>query len=73
MLILSFLLSTLHILGRHYGNAEADGPSRYGLCDSLYYVFGIFCQQGMLMVPQMLYTLDKFQLLMNQANSVHSS
>ncbi|XP_069694866.1 probable glutamate receptor [Periplaneta americana] len=46
MLLLSFLLSALHNLGRKIGNAEAEGPSRYGLYDSIHCVFGIFCQQG---------------------------
>ncbi|KAJ4445627.1 hypothetical protein ANN_12309 [Periplaneta americana] len=46
MLLLSFLLSALHKLGRKIGNAEAEGPSRYGLYDSIHCVFGIFCQQG---------------------------
>lgn len=46
VLVLAFLLSTLHNLGRRCGNAEADGPSRYSLYDSLHCVFGIFCQQG---------------------------
>ncbi|XP_023708697.1 glutamate receptor ionotropic, delta-2 isoform X2 [Cryptotermes secundus] len=52
VLVLSFMLSAFHNLGRHYGNAEADDPSRYGLYDSLCCVFSIFCQQGQDFTPK---------------------
>lgn len=73
VLVLSFLLSALHNLGRRYGNAEADGPSRFSLYDSLHCVFGIFCQQGKRVAPNIFHTPEEFQLLINQTNSAYIS
>ncbi|KAJ9590507.1 hypothetical protein L9F63_016458, partial [Diploptera punctata] len=51
VLVVSVVLSNVHVIGRHFGNEEIRSSSRYCLYDSFFYVFGIFCQQGHAFTP----------------------
>ncbi|KAJ9585426.1 hypothetical protein L9F63_002773 [Diploptera punctata] len=52
IVFLSLILTAVNVLGRRYGKLEANEHHKYTLCNTLFYIFGIFCLQGIEAEPR---------------------